>query len=157
MKQKGSGVLWLWAVRDLSRRPWDALLTAAVIWLLIAVAGTVVLLTFSLSGTAEKVLENAPAIVVRRVDTGGWVPIPVGEAAAIAGNIRGVTGVRPRVWGIVRASDGPVTAIAWDKETRKSPTELAKICPNPERPWRPMGYRYPTAEPSPCREVTAWS
>ena len=104
--------LWLWAARDLIRRPSESILMALTLALLIIIAGISLLLSHGISKTAEKFLDYGPSVVVRRVISGHWVPIPEHDAVRAAISVPGVISAAPRIWGVIRGPEGPVTVMA---------------------------------------------
>ena len=54
-------------------------------------------------------MEQAPDLIVRRVDAGGWAPIPVDAAMASASAVPGSLSPTPRLWGVVPGPQGPLT------------------------------------------------
>ena len=105
--------LALWAARDLLRRPWESGLVAASLAAAVAVPAVPLLLAGALRATAERVLAEAPSVVVRRVEGGGFAPVP----RASAESLRAVPGVRrvvARAWGVVASPAGPVTVSGLD-------------------------------------------
>lgn len=110
----------LWALRDLMRRPGEALVTAGVIVLLTVTIATPLVIDRVLSRTADAVLSAAPAVVVRRIDPTGWRPMPL-SAVETASQIPGATTVRPRIWGRVPTTTGTATVVAWSPQTPFSP------------------------------------
>ena len=111
MKMPIYSTLQLWAFRDILRRPLESLLLAAAITSTIAIVGTLLLFPRAVYDTVDRLLKAAPALVVRRIDAGGWRPLPTREAVRAARTIPGVISVKPRVWGIVNGPDGPLTII----------------------------------------------
>ena len=109
MKMRLSYPSLAWAVRDTFRQPLEALLLFLALASLALVLGTVLLLGQTLAGTTERLLKNAPSLVVRRVSPGGWAPMPAEDAVRIAKSVPGVIGVRSRIWGTVAGPAGPVT------------------------------------------------
>ncbi len=109
--------LLLWAARDVIRRPAPALLMAAALALLLTVGGTVLLLDQGLSQTARRLLAHGPDLVVRRLNAGGWAPLPAAEALAAVRGVPGVTEARARVWGVAAGPAGPLMVIAWGSAT----------------------------------------
>jgi len=107
--------LLAWAMRDLLRRPEKTILLAVVLAVTVTVSATALLLTRSLALTAEALLSGAPAMVVRKIGPGGWEPIPVDEAMTAAIAVPGVTGARPRCWGVLSGPEIPVTVIGGDE------------------------------------------
>ena len=108
----------IWAVREVLRRPMEALLTGAALATLVLTAATALLLPRALSDTAAFILKDAPSLVVRRVTAGGWAPIPLDPAVEAAGEVPGVIGAQPRIWGTVNGPDGPVTVWAVEDKIR---------------------------------------
>jgi len=121
MRALNPSPLAIWAVRETLRRPLEGLLTAAALTTLVIVAAAALLLPRALSDTAAFLLKDAPSLVVRRVTAGGWAPIPPHPSVRAAGEVLGVIGVQPRVWGTVNGPDGPVTA--WAVEGKMAPGE----------------------------------
>lgn len=107
--------LLAWAVRDIFRQPLEAIVLFLSLASLAAVLGTVLLLSQSLSHTAQRILKDAPDLVVRRVGPGGWMPMPAQESIRLAKSIAGVIGARTRVWGTVNGPDGPVSVFGIDQ------------------------------------------
>jgi hypothetical protein len=100
--------LLLWAARDARRRPGSALLTSLGLGLLITLLGALAVTAEALDDTTAVILQDAPSLVVRRLDGGGWAPMPDTAASEIRG-ITGVTAVAPRLFGPVAGPDGPLT------------------------------------------------
>ena len=69
----------------------------AVVTFLVA---TTVMLQFAVEATAARVIEAGPALVVSRVDAGGWASIAADRAERIE-KIPGVHAALPRVWGVL--------------------------------------------------------
>jgi len=113
--------LMLWALRDLQRHPAGALLTAAALASLTFVLATALLLPRALSQTAASALQHAPDLVVRRVTTGGWTPMPERAAVAAARQVIGIVRAQPRIWGTAGTVVGPVTV--WALSAGDGPTE----------------------------------
>ncbi len=102
----------LWAGRDVLRRPGVAVLFGVCLAALTVVTAVPLLLTQAVDDTARELLADSPSLVVRRVDAGGWRPIPAAEASERAAQVIGVTAARPRIWGVVAGPGGPVTLLA---------------------------------------------
>lgn len=113
MRRAHLSPLLLWSVRDVIRRPWAAVMMAAALALLLTVTGTALLFSQGLSHTARGLLAHGPDLVVRRLNAGGWAPLPVTPALEAARQVPGVTGAQARVWGTVSGPQGPLTVIAW--------------------------------------------
>ena len=64
--------MWVWAIRDVVRKPVEAVWLCAALGLFVAVIGTPLLFTHALSQSVKRLLAHAPSIVVRKVDAGGW-------------------------------------------------------------------------------------
>jgi hypothetical protein len=113
MKPPHLNPLLLWAARDVIRRPWPALLMAAALALLLTVSGTALLFSQGLSQTSGRLLAHGPDLVVRRLNAGGWAPLPAAEAVAAARRVPGVTHAQARVWGVAAGPAAPLMVIAW--------------------------------------------
>jgi len=111
MKMAIYSTLQIWAFRDILRRPVESLLLAAAMTSTIAIVGTLLLFPRAVYDTVDRLLKAAPSIVVRRIDAGGWQPLPTREAVRAARAVPGVISVTPRIWGIVNGPDGPLTII----------------------------------------------
>lgn len=109
----GAGLpMVLWAGRDVIRRPGVAALFAVCLAALTVVTAVPLLLTQAVDDTARELLADSPSLVVRRVDAGGWRPLPAAEATLLASRVIGVTSARARIWGVVAGPSGPVTLLA---------------------------------------------
>jgi hypothetical protein len=100
------------------------LLTSLALAGLIGLAGLVPLTTQALTRTAEEVLEEAPALVVRRLNRGGWDVMPETAVAQIR-KITGVTGAFLRIFGTVTGPRGPLTIVG------RPPKSLAPLIERP--------------------------
>jgi ABC-type lipoprotein release transport system permease subunit len=123
--------VWLWAVRDLIRRPFESILLAFSLSSVIIIASIALLLCQGISTTAEKLLEHGPSVVARRVVSGHWVPVPVEEAVKAAVSVPGVISATPRIWGVINGPEAPVTIIGYpllnqNEELLKNHLELDK-------------------------------
>ncbi len=103
--------MWVWAIRDVIRKPVEAVWSCAGLSLFVTIIGTLLLFNNVLSQSVKRFLAHSPSIVVRRIDAGGWTPIPVREALAAARKTPGVLNPRTRVWGVVNGPLGPVTIV----------------------------------------------
>jgi len=115
MKLRLSYPLLAWAVRDILRQPLEAIVLFLSLASLAAVLGTVLLLSQSLAHTAQRILQDAPDLVVRRVGAGGWMPMPAQESIRLAKSVAGVIGAGTRVWGTVNGPNGPVSVFGVDQ------------------------------------------
>jgi ABC-type lipoprotein release transport system permease subunit len=115
MKFRSSYPFLAWAVRDIFRQPLEAIVLFLSLASLAAVLGTVLLLSQSLSQTAQRILKNAPSLVIRRIGESGWAPMPVQESIRLAKSVTGVIGARTRIWGTVNGPAGPVTVFGIDQ------------------------------------------
>ena len=115
MKIRLSYPFLAWSMRDIFRQPLEAVLLFLSLASLTAALGTVLLLSQTLAVTAERILKDAPAIVIRKVTAGGWEPLPVRESIRIAMSVPGVIGARTRVWGTADGPEGPVTVYGLDQ------------------------------------------
>lgn len=116
MSRFPASALLLWAWRDLGRRRGRALVDGLAVALLVAFAGTALLLVQSWSASVTELVDAGPSLVVRRVDAGGWAPLPADAARAAALGVTGVTGARARVWGLASGPDGAVTVLGVDAD-----------------------------------------
>ncbi len=117
--------IWLWAARDLIRNPFKSLLLATALASVIIVASVPILLCHGISVTAERLLEYGPSVVVRRVISGNWTPLPIEDGLKAAVSVPGVITAVPRIWGVVNGPEGPVTIMGnpiWDEKTLKVQT-----------------------------------
>lgn len=106
----------VWAVRDILRRPTDAGLQAVSLTVLVGIVGTVLMLSQGLSDTARNILSRGPDLVIRRIDAGGWEPVPVQAALQIVKQVPGVLNPRARIWGTVRGESRVYTVIGIDEQ-----------------------------------------
>ena len=120
MKRLRIEPLWIWSARDILRHPLEALLLGSALAALIAIAGGALLLTQALSETSIRLLKEAPSLVVRRLSSGGWAPLPVAESLEAASSVTGVTEAAPRIWGVVNGPETPVTVIGVDTPAREA-------------------------------------
>jgi hypothetical protein len=134
--------LIVWAARDLMRRPGRSLLLFVALALVVLLMEWVLLLEQSLSTAGRRLIAEAPAVVVRRVNTGGWAPLPEAEALAAARSVAGVLRPRARVWGVARAPQGVVTVIGVGRESGSEGLP-ENIMPAPGRAWIGPGVHLP--------------
>jgi ABC-type lipoprotein release transport system permease subunit len=121
--------IWLWASRDLIRHPFESILLASALLSVIIVASVALLLCQGISETAERLLKHGPSVVVRRVDSGHWVPVPVEDAVRAAISVPGVISAEPRIWGVISGPERPVTVMGnplSNENMFKSHPDLAK-------------------------------
>lgn len=114
MRGLGPRMLWLWAARDLSRRPGEALLTAGALAALVATVATSLLLHQAVEATVTRLYADGPSLVVTRLGPAGWQPIPADAVDAVA-TVPGALRPRLRVWGTARADDLPLTIVGVDR------------------------------------------
>lgn len=106
----------IWAARENLRQPgWNVLAAGCLAGLTLALAA-VLLVTAALERTTVQLLNQGPDLVVRRLDTTGWQPLPVAEAMAAVAGLPGINQVRPRVWGLVQSGDTSVTVVGADPD-----------------------------------------
>ena len=103
--------LVVWSARELQRQPGRCLLLFACLTALVFVTATPLLFCQALDVTWAHLLDRSPDLVIRRIDAGGWVPLPAAEAAARAKAVPGVIEPIPRIWGVVAGPSGPVTLV----------------------------------------------
>jgi hypothetical protein len=119
--------MWVWAIRDVIRKPAEAVWLCAALGLFVAIIGTPLLFTNALSQSVKRLLADAPSIVVRKIEAGGFAPMPVQEGLAAARKTPGVLNPRTRVWGVVNGPSGPVTVVGIQTDTM----EEASVKPVP--------------------------
>jgi hypothetical protein len=126
--------LIVWAARDLLRRPGQAFLLFAALASVVMLMALVLLLEQALSTAARHLAAQAPAVVVRRVNAGGWAPMPAAESLTAIEQVAGVLRPRVRLWGAVRGPQGSVTVVGWNGAIGGEglPDGLA---PEPGRAW----------------------
>lgn len=107
-------LLWVWAARDLLRRPAEGLLTAGALAAFVWIVGTALVLTRAVEGTARRMVEAGPSLVIRKLDASGFAPMPLSVTASLAA-VPGALSVRPRIWGPARAGSDPVELVALDQ------------------------------------------
>ncbi len=107
-------LLLLWTLRDLLRHPGKTLLNLTALLLLTFLAATALLTNQALEETTQHLLSRSPAMVVRRIDAGGWRPIPIEPALRALQTVPGVIHPRARIWGAVATPQGPATIVAMD-------------------------------------------
>ena len=96
---KGYGVI-AFAARRILLRPARWLLFALALSVVTFLASTTVLTLFAVESTATSLIKAGPALVISRVDAGGWAAIDEAHARTIA-KIPGVHTATPRVWGVL--------------------------------------------------------
>ena len=108
-------LMLIWAARENLRRPWSNLLLAVSLAVLTLCLSLVLLITGSLERTSADLIDQAPDLVVRRLNSCGWQPMPVGAALEAVKGLPGINSVRPRVWGLVQNGNRSITAVAADE------------------------------------------
>lgn len=112
-------LLWLWAARDLLRRPAEALLAGGALAAFVWIIGAALLLTRAVEGTAQRMVKAGPSLVMRRLDASGFSPVPLSVTASVA-QVPGALNVRSRVWGPARAGSEPVEVFAVDAQVAQA-------------------------------------
>ncbi len=102
----------IWAAREVRRHAGRSMLLFACLASLVFMIATALLFSQALDATWAHLVDQAPDLVVRRIDGGGWAPIPADDAVAFAKRIPGVLDPTPRLWGVVPGPEGPVTVVA---------------------------------------------
>ena len=108
-------LMLLWAARENLRRPGPNLLLAVSLAGLTLCLSLVLLVTASLERTSAELIDQAPDLVVRRLGTSGWQPMPAAVALEAVQGLPGINSVRPRVWGLVQNGNRSITAVAADE------------------------------------------
>lgn len=120
--------LMVWAARELLRRPLAGVSLFAGLSATVALVGVLLLYHQSVARTCTRLLEDAPSVVVRRVDAGGWAPMPIAEGPDHAARVPGVLRPRVRVWGVVLSEDGSGLTVVG----RTSPDHWPDAVPSPQ-------------------------
>ena len=102
----------VWAARDIQRQPGRNILLFACIFSLVLLVATALFFSQALDVTWTRLVEQAPDLVVRRIDAGGWAPLPADDAVVLASRVPGVLDPTPRLWGVATGPGGPVTVVA---------------------------------------------
>ena len=111
--------LFLFALREVTRRPGENLITGLALMTLTLSLCFPLLYREGLRQTSERVLAQGPSLVVRRVTAHGFAFVDVAEGLAALRDVRGVTRARARRWGVVRGPDGPLTLLGVDALARR--------------------------------------
>lgn len=115
MTSPRSGALLGWALGDLKSRPAEPLLVGAALTVLLAVAGTGVLISERAALTYERVLEQGPSLVLHRVDDAGRErPIPADESLSALRAVPGVVRAEGRGGEPSEAGDSTIDEILVD-------------------------------------------
>jgi hypothetical protein len=112
MNVSRSYTLLLWAFRSLTCHPGRHLLLFSAVLLLVMINATLLLFHHALTETTLSLVAEQPALVVRRLTSGGWAPMPEVDALDAVSDIPGVIDPHPRIWGTVQGPQGPVTVFA---------------------------------------------
>ena len=123
--------LLIFAVRDARRRPAESWLSALALATLTFVAAVPLLVQEGLANTATRELASGPSLVIRRLDPGGFAPIPVDEGLAALRSVRGITKARARLQGVVAGPDAPVTIMGVDAATARTLADEGIATPAP--------------------------
>lgn len=104
--------LTVWAAREIQRRAGRSVLLFACLFSLVFLVATALFFSQALDATWGHLLDKAPDLIIRRIDGGGWAPIPADEAVRCAARVPGVIDPTARLWGVATGPDGPVTVVA---------------------------------------------
>jgi hypothetical protein len=115
--------LLLFAVRDIMRRPGESLLMGLSLAALVFVVSVPLLVQEAVGRTAARVLAEGPSLVIRRIDPGGFAPLPADEGLAALRAVRGVTEARARLWGVVAGPERALTVVGVDRAAELILTE----------------------------------
>jgi hypothetical protein len=102
----------IWAARDILRRPGRGLLVAACLASVSFLIAVALLFSQAMETTWNQLMALAPDLIVRRIDAGGWAPMPAETAVAAAASVPGALAPTPRLWGVAAGPLGPVTVVA---------------------------------------------
>lgn len=120
--------MMVWAARELLRRPLVGLLLFTGLSATVALVGALLLYHQSVARTCTRLLNEAPSVVVRRVNPGGWTPMPIAEGLHRAAHVPGALRPRPRVWGVVLSEDDSGLTVVG----RTTPDHWPDAVPSPE-------------------------
>ncbi len=116
---RNKSFLLLWAARELLRRPGEMLLLMAVLLVAVTVLAVALLSVHALADTQNAWLQQAPSLIVRRIDN-GWRPMAQKESVAALAAVPGVTRAVARVWGVASDPAGKaVTVIGLDEQSAR--------------------------------------
>jgi len=104
--------LAVWSAREIQRQAGRNILMFVSLFSLVFLVATALFFSQALDATWKQLLEKAPDIVIRRIDGGGWAPIPADEAVRCATRVPGVIDPTPRLWGVATGPNGPLTVVA---------------------------------------------
>jgi hypothetical protein len=135
----------VWSGRDIGRHPAQAVLVFLSISTLTALVAIVLILHQAVTETFDGLLEHSPAMVVRRVGSGGWMPLPMGPALSAVQSVPGVVRPRTRIWGVVSAGGEPVTIVGLEKGMDFQLPEALEM-PLPGEAWLGPGIRQPESD-----------
>ena len=102
----------LWAAREIQRQTGRNILLFFCLFSLVFLVATALFFSQALDSTWAHLVEKAPDLIIRRIDAGGWAPLPAKDAVKYAQPIPGVIDPTPRLWGVVAGPSGPVTVVA---------------------------------------------
>lgn len=103
--------LAVWAAREVQREAGRSCLLFAFLLLLVTIIATPMLFSHALEVTWTRWMEQTPHLVVRRIDAGGWAPMPGEAAVQHAREVPGALRPTPRLWGVATGPAGPVTVV----------------------------------------------
>ena len=104
--------LLIWSAREIMRHPVRKLLVFACMTSLVFLVATASLLSQALEATWDRHMQHAPDLVIRRIDAGGWTPMPAEMAMTLAHTVPGALTPTPRLWGVAAGPQGPLTIVA---------------------------------------------
>ena len=108
---RGNALL-IWSAREILRHPGRHLLQFACLASLVFLLATALLFSQALEVTWSRQMQHAPDLIIRRVDAGGWVPMPTELALRLAKQVPGALDPTPRLWGVVQSAQHPLTVVA---------------------------------------------
>jgi hypothetical protein len=101
-----------WAAREVLRMPGRSVLLFICLSSLVFLMSTPLLFGRALDETWMRLVKGAPDLVIRRIDAGGWAPLPSDESVSLAGTVPGALDPVARLWGVATGPDGPLTVVA---------------------------------------------
>ncbi len=104
--------LLIWSTREILRHPGRNLLQFACLASLVFLLATALLFSQALEATWSRQMQHAPNLIIRRIDAGGWAPMPADLAVSLVKEVPGVLDPTPRLWGVVQGVRYPLTVVA---------------------------------------------
>lgn len=104
--------LLIWSAREILRHPVRNLLQFTCLTSLVFLLATALLFSGALEATWSQQMQHAPDLIIRRIDGGGWAPMPADLAVSLVKQVPGALDPTPRLWGVVQGVKHPLTVVA---------------------------------------------